>query len=86
LSIVRKKKIPITVLRPTDDSVMTNKVTDRLIRKVPAAIVKDCPNTGHFLPMEAPYAVRDQLSQFISSLIEGMDETETNPMRRSLQP
>lgn len=86
LSIIRKKKIPITVLRPAYDSVMTKKVVERLIRKVPAAIVKDCPNTGHFLPMEAPYAVRDQLSQFISNLIEGMDATETNALPRSLQP
>lgn len=85
LGKVKKHKIPITVLRPDRDSVLTDQVAARLTRKCPHLVLKERVNTTHFLPMEAPYDVRDQLSSYISSLIEGLAEDEIGPMKRSLR-
>ena len=85
LAKVRRKGIPITVLRPERDSVLTDKVALRLTKKCPHLILKERVNTTHFLPMEAPYDVRDQLSAYISSLIEGLSEDEVGPMKRTLR-
>ena len=85
LAKVRKHRIPITILRPDRDSVMTDQVAARMVRKCPHLVLKERVNTTHFLPMEAPYDVRDQLSAYISSLIEGLAEDEVGPMKRSLR-
>lgn len=85
LAKVKKYGIPITVLRPDRDSVMTDEVAARLTRKCPQLVLKERVNTTHFLPMEAPYDVRDQLSTYISSLIEGMAEDEIGAVKRSLR-
>ncbi len=85
LATVRKHKIPITVLRPERESVMSDKVAAKLSRKCPHLVLKERANTTHFLPMEAPYDVRDQLSAYISSLIEGLGEEEVGLVRRSLR-
>ena len=85
LSKVRKHKIPITVLRPDRDSVMTDQVAARLTKKCKHLVLKERVNTTHFLPMEAPYDVRDQLSSYISSLIEGLAEDEVGPVKRTLR-
>ena len=85
LAKVRKHKIPVTILRPERNSVLTDKVAARLSRKYPDLVLKERVNTTHFLPMEAPYDVRDQLSAYISSLIEGIPDTEVGAMPRSLK-
>lgn len=85
LAKVKKHRIPITVLRPDRDSVMTDEVAARLTKKCPHLVLKERVNTSHFLPMEAPYDVRDQLSTYISSLIEGLAEDEIGPVKRSLR-
>lgn len=81
---VRKKKIPTLILRPERDSVMTGKTRGKLIQLNPNLIVKTVRGTTHFLPMEAPYAVRDELSAFLARLIEGFSMEEEGPVRRSL--
>ncbi|MEL7546501.1 MAG: alpha/beta hydrolase [Pseudomonadota bacterium] len=85
LATVTKNKIPITILRPERDSVITDKVAMLLSRKCPHLILKERVNTTHFLPMEAPYDVRDQLSAYISSLIEGIPDTDVTAMSRRLR-
>lgn len=85
LAQVKKHKIPITVLRPEQDSVMTDEVAARLTRKCPHLVLKERVNTTHFLPMEAPYDVREQLSTYISKLIEGLGEDEVVRVKRSLR-
>lgn len=85
LSTVRKHKIPITVLRPDTDSVMTDQVVIKMTKKCPHMVLKERVNTTHFLPMEAPYDVRDQLSTYISSLIEGLADDEVGLTKRTLR-
>ncbi|WP_341197762.1 alpha/beta hydrolase [Hyphomonas chukchiensis] len=81
---VRKKKIPITILRPNSDSVISGKVRAQLIQMYPNLMMKQVRGTSHFLPMEAPYEVRDQLSAFIARLVEGFTVEEDGPVSRSL--
>tara|TARA_R110000787_G_scaffold20114_8_gene59877 strand:- start:13355 stop:14335 length:981 start_codon:yes stop_codon:yes gene_type:complete len=81
---VRKKKIPITILRPNSDSVISGKVRAQLIQMHPNLMMKQVRGTSHFLPMEAPYEVRDQLSAFIARLVEGFTVEEDGPVARSL--
>ena len=85
LSTVRRKRIPITVLRPQFNSVLTDKVATRMLKKCPHLVMKERVNTSHFLPMEAPYDIRDQLSEFISNLIEGLGADEAGAVKRSLR-
>lgn len=85
LKVVKKHNIPITVLRPEHAPVLSEKVTTLLTKKCPHLVLKERLNTSHFLPMEAPYDVRDQLSAYISSLIEGMGEDEVGPVKRTLR-
>lgn len=85
LAKVRKHKIPITVLQPENESVMTDQVAKRLQRKCPHLLLKIRRNTTHFLPMEAPYDVRDHLSAYISNLIEGIGVAEFGMMKRTLR-
>ena len=85
LGKVRRKRIPITVLRAEVGSVMTDKVAERVVQKVPALILKQKRGSTHFLPMEAPYDVRDALSSYISRLFEGISPVEEGPVRRSLR-
>ena len=85
LNKVRKHKIPVTLLRPERDSVLTDKIADRMARKCEHLILKERTNTTHFLPMEAPYDVRDQLSEYIARLIEGFAEGEDGAVKRSLR-
>lgn len=84
LGKVRRKRIPITVLRAETGSVLTDKVVERMVRKVPAMIVKQKRGSTHFLPMEAPYDVRDALSSYIARLFEGISPAQEGPVRRSL--
>ena len=63
---------------------MSEKVTDLILHKYPDLVLKERPNTTHFLPMEAPYEVRDELSTAIARLIEGFAAGDEGQMRRSL--
>ena len=82
---VRKQKIPTMILRPERNSVMTGKTRGQLIQLNPNLIVKTVRGTTHFLPMEAPYAVRDELSAFLARLIEGFSVEEEGLVKRSLK-
>lgn len=82
---VRKKKIPMTILRAAKGSVMSDDVAQRILRKNPNAIVKTARGTTHFLPMEAPYLVRDELSAFVSRLVEGFSAGDEGAVSRSLE-
>tara|TARA_R110002094_G_scaffold171900_2_gene153690 strand:- start:2628 stop:3608 length:981 start_codon:yes stop_codon:yes gene_type:complete len=81
---VKKKRIPITILRPNSASVISGKVRAQLIQMNPNLMMKQVRGTSHFLPMEAPYEVRDQLSAFIARLYEGFTVGEDGPVSRSL--
>lgn len=85
LNKIRKKKIPLTILRAATGSVMTDKTTELIQQKVPAAQVKTIRGSSHFLPMEVPYSVRDELSGFIARLVEGFTAAEEGPVKRSLR-
>jgi len=82
---IRKKKIPMTILRASTGSVMSNKTTERIQSMVPAARVKTIRGSSHFLPMEVPYSVRDELSEYIARLVEGFSAAEEGPVKRSLR-
>ncbi len=84
LAQVKKHNIPITVLRAESNSVMTDQTAARLVRKCPHLVLKERVNTSHFLPMEAPYDVREQLSTYISTLIEGISDEDVGAVKRSL--
>ena len=81
---VRKKRIPICILRPNRDSVISDKVRAELIKLNPAMMMKGVRGVSHFLPMEAPYEVRDQLSAFIARLVEHFTLEEDGQVSRSL--
>jgi len=85
LGRVRRRKIPITIMRAETGSVLSDKVIEKLVRKVPALILKKKKGSSHFLPMEAPYDVRDALSSYLSRLFEGFTPAEEGPVRRSLR-
>lgn len=84
LSKVRKKKIPITILRAARGSVMSDKAAARMARKNPALILKEKRGTTHFLPMEAPYEVRDYIASYLARLVEGVTAADETPIRRRL--
>lgn len=81
---VRKKKIPIVILRPNRDSVISGKVRAQIIQQNPSLMMRGIRGTSHFLPMEAPYEIRDQLSAFIARLVERLTLEEDAPVSRSL--
>lgn len=81
---IKKAEIPLTILRPEKGAVLAGAEALRVLRRYPSAIVKTIKGTTHFLPMEAPYTVRDELSAMISSLIEGFGMGDEGPVQRSL--
>lgn len=85
LAKVRKKKIPIVILRPNRDSVISDKVRAQIIQQNPSLMMRGIRGTSHFLPMEAPYEVRDQLSAFIARLVERFTLEEDGPVSRNLR-
>lgn len=84
LSKVKKKGIPIMVMQAEQNSVISAKVASRLLRKHPRMTMKLKRGATHFLPMEAPYDVREELSAYISRLVEGFSAAEEGPVRRTL--
>ena len=82
---VKKAQIPLVILRPEKNAVLVQDEARRILRRYPRAIVKTMRGTTHFLPMEAPYAVRDQISAMISLLVEGFAAGEEGPVKRSFQ-
>jgi len=85
LSKVRKAGIPLTILKAERGSVMRSAVDQLILKRYPQTIIKTVRGTSHFLPMEAPYALRDDLSAFIARLIEGFDIGDDGPVQRTLQ-
>ncbi len=85
LDKVRKHKIPIAILRPNRDSVINAKVRARIILQNPSLMMRGVRGTSHFLPMEAPYEVRDQISSFIARLVERFTLEEDAPVERALR-
>ena len=81
---VKKAKLPTIILRPEKQAVLSADEAKRILRRYPDAVVKTIRGTTHFLPMEAPYAVRDELSAMISLLVEGFALGDQGPVRRSL--
>ncbi len=86
LSKVRRRKIPTTLLRAENGSVISDKNAGKIVRKLPAIVMKTKRGSSHFLPMEAPYDVRDVLSSYISRLVEGFSASEEGPVQRTLAP
>ena len=84
LKKVRKHKIPIVILRPNRNSVISPKVRAQIILMNQALMMKGVRGTSHFLPMEAPYEVRDALSAFIARLVERFTLEEDADVARSL--
>jgi len=84
LKTVRERRLPMVILRAETGSVMSDASVRRLERLYPGAAVRTCRGTSHFLPMEAPYTVRDTLSDYISRLVEGFSAGEEGAIRRSL--
>ena len=81
---VKKAKLPTIILRPEKDAVLSADEARRILRRYPDAVIKTIRGTTHFLPMEAPYAVRDELSAMISLLVEGFSLGEMGAVKRSL--
>lgn len=84
LGKVRRKKIPITIMKADRGSVISDKAAEKMVRKVPSMVMKKRRGSSHFLPMEAPYEVRDALSSYISRLVEGYPVDDI-PVQRSLR-
>lgn len=82
---VKKAKIPLIILRPEKDAVLVVDEAKRVLRRYPQAVVKTIRGSTHFLPMEAPYTVRDEISDMISLLIEGFAMGDEGPVQRSLR-
>lgn len=85
LKTVRQKKIPIVIMRPNRDSVISAKVRAKIIQQNPSLMMRGIRGTSHFLPMEAPYEIRDQLSAFIARLVERFTLEEDAPVERGLR-
>lgn len=85
LKRVHKAGIPLTILKAERGSVMRPAVDQLILKRHPQAIIKTVRGTSHFLPMEAPYALRDDLSAFIARLVEGFDIGDDGPVQRTLQ-
>ncbi len=81
---VKKAGVPLIILRPEKKAVLSAEEAKRILRRYPRAVVKTVRGTTHFLPMEAPYAVREELSAMISLLVEGFAIGDQGPVKRSL--
>jgi len=78
------KRVIIMIMQAEQNSVITARVAVRLLRKHPRMTMKLKRGATHFLPMEAPYDVREELSAYISRLVEGFSAAEEGPVRRTL--
>jgi hypothetical protein len=65
--------------------VISGKVRAQIIQQNPSLMMRGIRGTSHFLPMEAPYEVRDQLSAFIARLVERFTLEEDAPVERGLR-
>ncbi|MEZ5970029.1 MAG: alpha/beta hydrolase [Hyphomonas sp.] len=84
MKVVRKHKIPMTILRPNRASVISGKVRAQIILANQSLIMKGVRGVSHFLPMEAPYEVRDVISAYLARLVEGFTLEEDAQVARSL--
>ncbi len=81
---LHRARCDITILRAPVGSTVSDSVLRLILQKRPLTVVETVRGSTHFLPMEVPYAVRDQLSEMISRHIEGFAPGEVSPVRRSL--
>ncbi len=81
---LKKTECQTVILRGAEKSIISDVVAARILRARPLTVVEKIRGTTHFLPMETPYAVRDQLSDFISRHIEGFEPGEEGRVKRSL--
>ena len=63
---------------------MRGSVPKLMAKRYPGMVMQEKRGSTHFLPMEAPYEVREVLSEFLSRLIEGFSAGEDGPVRRML--
>ncbi|MEL6257744.1 MAG: alpha/beta hydrolase [Pseudomonadota bacterium] len=85
LKRIKKFGVPTSILVASRGSVMTEDTIERIHKVFPDAQIKQLAGTSHFLPMEAPYAVRDEISNYLSRLVEGFNAVDEGPVRRTLE-
>ena len=81
---ITKNKIPAKILRASSGSVMSKRTVELIRQRAPAIQVETVRGSSHFLPMEVPYSVRDELSGFIARLVEGFSAAEEGAVQRTL--
>ena len=64
-----------------DDSWNTRRRDATACREI---VMKMKIGTTHFLPMEAPYEVRDHISSYLARLGEGLTAADEVPIKRRL--
>jgi hypothetical protein len=84
LARAKRHPIPITLLRADTGSVVSDREAARMVRRNRDMVLKQKRGTSHFLPMEAPYDVREELSSYISGLVEGFSSADATHIRRTL--
>lgn len=84
LKAVAKAEIPVVVFRPHIHPVMTSGVSNRMMARYRALVMRERPGATHFHPMEVPYEVRDELSRQIAYLIDGYSPGDDGLLRRTL--
>ena len=82
---ISKNRIPLTILQASTGSVMSKKAVELIRQRAPAIQIRTVRGSSHFLPMEVPYSVRDELSGMIARLVEGFSAAEEGSVRRSLR-
>ena len=81
---LKRTKCQTVILRGAQKSTISEAVAARILKVRPLTVIEKVRGTTHFLPMEAPYALRDQLSEFISRHIEGFEPGEEGRVKRTL--
>ncbi len=82
---IRRHNIPASVLVADKESVMPLGTLERIARIAPHVHMRRIGGTTHFLPMEAPYAVREELSAYLSNFVEGLSQADHHPVKRRLK-
>ena len=82
---ITKNRLPLTILRASTGSVMSKKTVETIRQRAPSVLIKTVRGSSHFLPMEVPYSVRDELSGMIARLVEGFSAEEEGALSRRLQ-
>lgn len=81
---LKSAKCQTIILRGAQNSTVSDAVEKLILSRRSLTVVETVRGTTHFLPMETPYAVRDQMSEYISRHIEGFEPGEEGRVKRSL--